>query len=432
MNGDLLLIVLSLFFSACFSAAEMAFISADRLQVALRQGENSQTARSLRLFYENEDYFICTTLTGNTISLVLYGIFLARLLDEPIAWLIAVWLGDMNLSPTFLDILTMLAQTSVATVIVLAVAEFLPKTLALVNPMRTLLTLAFLMRLVYFVFYPFVWLIIRSTAFFVKISFGIKTTKNDKTKLGLADLNYYVENIDEQQQEVDKNLIKNAIEFKELKVRDCLIPRIDIVGIEKSEPIEKLRELFVKSGHSKIIVYEKDIDNVVGYCHALRMYDKPQKIEQIIESIIILPETAKINQLMVQFINQRKSIALITDEYGGTAGIVTVEDVVEEILGDIEDEHDEEQLLFQQIDDNTYQLTARHLIEELNKNYKWNLPEGDYETLGGYILSLHGNVPNEGEVIENERFSIEIQSMRGARIDRVRLTWKEKPERQEE
>jgi CBS domain containing-hemolysin-like protein len=135
---------------------------------------------------------------------------------------------------------------------------------------------------------------------------------------------------------------------------------------------------------------------------------------------------------MVQFINQRKSIALITDEYGGTAGIVTVEDVVEEILGDIEDEHDEEQLLFQQIDDNTYQLTARHLIEELNKNYKWNLPEGDYETLGGYILSLHGNVPNEGEVIENERFSIEIQSMRGARIDRVRLTWKEKPERQEE
>lgn len=422
-------IFISLLFSAFFSAIEIAFISADRLQLALKQNEGGTTAKLLFRFYKLEDYFICTTLTGNTISLVLYGIFMAQILDPLLKDVFSQLLLN---NETLIETAVLGSQTLLSTMLVLAVAEFLPKSIALASPNRIIEVLIHFMRIIYFIFYPFVWVIIKSAKWVTRVIFKIEENR-ELPLLGISDLNHYIQRLSgsHEKSNVDADLFQNAVEFRNLKVRDCMIPRTDLVSISTDESIEKLQQLFVESGHSKIIVYKDTIDNVIGYSHALRLFDNPETIKSVTDSIFFVPETMHTNELMMRFITTRKSMALVTDEFGGTAGIVTIEDIVEELLGEIEDEHDEEGLLFEQLDDNNFLLHARYDIQELNEKKHWNIPEGDYDTLGGYILEKLGTMPEVGTQIKDEKFTILVKEMQGARIEIVEIHFYQAPRSKE-
>jgi CBS domain containing-hemolysin-like protein len=227
---------------------------------------------------------------------------------------------------------------------------------------------------------------------------------------------------EEKKQEVDAKIFTNALEFKTVKVRDCLVPRPELVTVSIKDSIEDLKDTFIESGFSKVLVYKESIDNIIGFCNSIELFKKPGSISDILIPMVIVPETMLANELMVQLISERKNIALVVDEYGGTSGIVTIEDIIEEIFGEIQDEHDEEDLLEEKIDENNYLLSARHEIDYLNDKYHFDLPEGEFETLGGLILSVTEDFPNVQETINHEEFIFTIERIENNRIDSIKLT----------
>jgi CBS domain containing-hemolysin-like protein len=320
----------------------------------------------------------------------------------------------------------LIVQTLVATLIVLATAEFLPKSLFLINPNLMLSALAIPFNIVYYLLFPLVFSIV-SLSKLVITKILRSEYSDEKPVFGLTDLNHYLKNMqrvrhENEDIELDKKIFHNALEFKSVKVRECMIPRTEIVAVDVQEGVEKLRETFIESGHSKILVYKDTIDDVIGYCHSSELFKKPARIEEILTPIIIVPETILANELMIQFINQRKSLAVVVDEFGGTSGLVSMEDVIEEIFGEIEDEHDEDHLIEQQLDSHTWLLSARHEIDYLNETYGWGLPTGEYETLGGLILSLMEELPKAGESVSLPPYTLTVQSTLDNRIDTVKLT----------
>jgi CBS domain containing-hemolysin-like protein len=251
----------------------------------------------------------------------------------------------------------------------------------------------------------------------------------EKPVFGLTDLNNYLKNMfkvkhEDEEIELDKQIFHNALEFKNVRIRECMIPRTEIMAVGLAEGITKLKEAFVDSGHSKILIYRETIDDVIGYCHSSALFKKPKNIEEILTPIIIVPETMMANELMVQFIKEHKSLAVVVDEFGGTSGLVSMEDVIEEIFGEIEDEHDENVLVEQKLDHHTFLLSARHEIDYLSKKYGWQLPQGDYETLGGMILSYTEDFPEVGDSISIPPFTLTVQSTDNNRIDTVKVAVK--------
>jgi putative hemolysin len=418
-TGLLTWIVLSLIFSFFFSGIEIAFFSANKLQLELQGKHGSLSGRIFSKFIKKPSLFIGTTLIGNTIALVLYGIFMAQLLEP---YLSSVLPESLTNEATVLII-----QTLIATIVVLFTAEFLPKSLFLINPNLMLTALAVPFNIAYYILFPLVYAIVSLSKFVITRVFRFEYS-DEKPVFGLTDLNNYLKSMhkvkyEDEDIELDKKIFHNALEFKSVKVRECMIPRTEIVAVDIQDGLEKLTQAFVESGHSKILVFKETIDDVIGYCHSSELFKKPSRIDEILTPIIIVPETILANELMIRFINDRKSLALVVDEFGGTSGLVSMEDVIEEIFGEIEDEHDEDDLIEQALDKHTWLLSARHEIDYLNDTYGWQLPIGEYETLGGLILTYMEDLPKAGETITIPPYTFTIQSTLDNRIDTVKLSF---------
>jgi CBS domain containing-hemolysin-like protein len=360
----------SLLFSAFFSGMEIAFLSANKLHFELLKKQGRLSATILSNFYGKSSDFIGTCLIGNTLALVVFGIYMATLLDP---WLISMFpVFEQN------EGALLVTQTIVSTLIVLLLAEFLPKSLFLINPEGFLLRLAVLFKFVHLLLKPFSWAIMGASKSFIRHILRIHV-QEDKTVFGLSDLNHYLRSTlgnqdKEEDPAVDTEIFNNALQFKTLKVRDCMIPRTEIVAIDLSEGLEVLREKFIETGHSKILVFRDSIDNIVGYCHLQALLRKPRNLSSIITPILFIPETLPARELMIRFISSSKSIALVVDEYGGTAGLITIEDVIEEIFGEIRDEFDTEEYIEKKEEDGSYILSARLEIDYLNDTYVWGIP----------------------------------------------------------
>ena len=417
---SLLIVIISLIFSAFFSGVEIAFVSADKLHIELRSKEGYVPDRILSKFLKKPSWFITTTLIGNNVALVVYGIFMAYLLEPVIKGLLPASLSG--------ELAVFFIQTIMATLVVLVTAEFIPKSIFLLNPNRLISFFAVPIYVIYIGMYPAVWIIVHLSRFFIEKVLG-REYEEGKPVFGLIELNQYIrkmlderEQEEKEKQEIDTKILENALEFKKIKVRDCLVPRTDLVTVSIDDTIDELRNAFIESGYSRILVYKDSIDNIIGFCTSIELFKKPSSIEDVIKPIMIVPETMLANELMVQFIEEHKNIALVVDEYGGTSGIVTMEDIIEEIFGDIQDEHDEEDLLEEKLDEGTYLLSARHEIDYLNDKYGFDLPEGDYETLGGLVLSVTEYLPAKNEIINIGDLQIRIESIENNRIKNVRLT----------
>lgn len=408
------MVLISLIFSAMFSGIEIAFVSSDKLHLELLGQQGSWTGKVLARFSKRPSRFIATTLVGNTVALVVYGIFMAAIL-EPILY-------RSLPQPINNEGFILLTQTVAATLLVLVTAEFTPKSLFLINPHKMLTLFAFPMQLIYWIMQPVVFVVVTLSRFMIVNVLRLEYSE-DKPVFGLTDLNNYLMRLTENAVvELDTKIFNNALEFKTVRIRECMIPRTEIVAVDVEDTIDELKQAFIESGHSKILIYRETIDDIIGYCSSQELFKKPKSIKKILSPIIIVPETLLANELMIQFINERKSLALVVDEFGGTSGIVSIEDIIEEIFGEIQDEHDDEDLVEQKVGDNAYLLSARHEIDYLNETYHWSIPEGDYDTLGGFILSEYGDLPELDQVIKIAPFTFTITSLQDTRIDVVRMT----------
>ena len=417
MINDLYVILGSLLFSAFFSGMEIAFISANKLQVELEKDGGGVMSKIVSSLYENPSRFISSMLIGNTLALSVYTIFIAKILEPFLFNTLPEWINT--------DFSVFLIQTIIASIIVIITAEFLPKSIFLLNANQFLKILSIPVKLIYLILSPLSITIMGIAKpvfrYILKVDFS-----EEKPVFGLTDLNHYVSKMTsvedfDAENEIDTKILNNALDFKNIKVRECMIPRTELTAVEVSEPIDKLRNVFVETGYSKILIYKDSIDNVIGYCHSSELFKKPKEIKEILTPLIVVPEILLANELLEKLISERKSIALIVDEFGGTAGIVTVEDVVEEIFGEIQDEHDDEKLLEKQVDENKYLLSARHEIDYLNDKYDWNLPDGEYETLGGLIFDLYEDIPVKNKVIQFKNFKITIISTLKNRVEEIQL-----------
>lgn len=409
-------IITSMAFSFFFSGIEIAFLSANRLQVEL-QGKQGWSGRLVAYFLNTPSRFIGTCLVGNTLALVIFGNSMAALF-EPV--LVSSLPESLNNEASIL-----LIQIAISTLIILATAEFLPKSLFLINPNFMLSVLAVPFAATYAVLKPITYSILKLSSLFLKYILRTDVSE-EKPQYALTDLNHFLRNMqkvshEDEEISLDKKILHNALEFGQVQVRECMVPRTEIVGISIDEGIDRLRSVFVETGHSKIIVYKESIDDPVGYCHSAALFRNPATIQEILTPIILVTETAMAANLMVQMLRERRSLAVVTDEFGGTSGLISMEDVIEKIFGDIEDEHDADDLIEQKLDARTFLISARLEVDYLNEHNQWHLPTGEYETLGGLILSYTEDFPKKGESIIVPPYTFTIQSTKGNRIETVRV-----------
>ncbi len=418
------IIIVCLILSALFSGIEIAFISSDKLRIELSREQDHLSAILLSPLVNRQSQFIGTMLIGNTATLVVYGIYMAGILDPII---------EKQLIPPFnSQVISLTISTVISTFIVLVFAEFIPKSIFMINPDWLLRVFAIPITIFYYLLFPIAYALNHFVRFIMVYILRLKYEEN-KPVFGLIDLNNFIQNIEKGDQkeidsEVDTKILSNALEFKKIRVRECLVPRTDIVAVDIEDGIDELISTFIQSGHSKVIIYKESIDDIIGYCHSVEMFKKPKNIKAIMTPIMIVPETMMANELMIEFFSKRRSLALVVDEFGGTSGIVSIEDIIEEIFGEIQDEHDDEDLIEEKIDEFNYLLSARHEIDYLNEKYGWDLPDGDYDTLGGLILSVNENIPAVNDIVKITGYVAKINSVIDTRIDKVCLSIMESEE----
>lgn len=413
-------ILITMAFSAFFSGMEIAFVSSNKLRFEMDRNERSITSRILSIFFHNPNNFISTMLVGNNIALVVYGILMAELIEQR-------FLRSLIEN----DFLIVLIQTIISTLIILVTGEFMPKTLFKINPNFTLNLFAIPAFICYVVLYPISKFASACSGIILRIM-GTKVNKEDSDKaFTKVDLDYFIQSSiqdsgDNQELETEVQIFQNALDFSSIKIRDCMVPRTEIVAIEDTASIEELKSLFIESGISKILVYKENIDNIVGYIHSSEMFRKPSDWTQSIRQLPIVPETMNANKLMQLFMQQKRSIAVVVDEFGGTAGIVAMEDLVEQIFGEIEDEHDTQSYIAKSIGNNEYVLSGRLDIEKANELLPLDLPESDdYQTIGGLILHQYQSFPKIYEIISFDKFEFKILKVTATKIELVKLKVKE-------
>lgn len=413
-------ILITMAFSAFFSGMEIAFVSSNKLRFEMDRSEQSITSRILSIFFHNPNNFISTMLVGNNIALVVYGILMAELIEDR-------FLSSLIEN----DFLIVLIQTIISTLIILVTGEFMPKTLFKINPNFTLNILAIPAFICYVILYPISKFASACSGIFLRLV-GTKVNKEDSDKaFTKVDLDYFIQSSikdsgDEKELETEVQIFQNALDFSSIKIRDCMVPRTEIVAIEDNAPIEELKSLFIESGISKILVYKESIDNIVGYIHSSEMFREHVDWTEGIRQLPIVPETMNANKLMQIFMQQKRSLAVVVDEFGGTAGIVAMEDLVEQIFGEIEDEHDTQTYVAKSIGNNEYVFSGRLDIEKVNELFPLNLPESDdYQTIGGLILHQYQSFPKIYEIISFDKFEFKILKVTATKIELVKLKVKE-------
>ena len=412
------IIVLSLLFSAFFSGMEIAYITANKLKVEVDKKSGGLPARILSRFTKSDSGFISTMLVGNNISLVIYGIAIALVLEKLLL---------QTFPPTIQNDFTILiTQTVISSLIILFFAEFIPKTLFRINANSVLKFFALPLIIIYYLLYPLVFITLGISEFILEKIFKQKLPDKPKS-FDSVDINDFLQefgerDIHDNSESIEMQIFRNAIEFPEIKLRESMIPRTEIVALDEKESLETFRNKFSEKGLSKILIFRKNIDNIVGYVHAFDFFKKPKDIQSIIRPILLVPETMHINKLMQSFIQQRKSIAVVVDEFGGTAGLITIEDIMEEIFGEIDDEYDTADFIERKINNTEYIFSARLEIDYLNEKYNLRLPDSDeYETLGGLIINYHESIPSKNQEIIVKNYSFKIIQVSDKRIEQVNL-----------
>jgi putative hemolysin len=409
----ILIILLSLIASAFFSGTEIAFVTANRLKIELDRSSGNLSGKILARFVKRPEGFISAMLLGNNAALVIFGLCMG-LLVEP--WL-AIYIPNEGL--------VLFTQTLLSTLLILVTAEFLPKAIFQINPNRILTLTAIPLVIIYWVLYI-------PTAFTVGLSnlflrlFGMDTKQTERV-FSKVDLDYLVRDMNERMADEaeltnEMQILQNALDFSKVKARDCMIPRPEIIALDVDEDMDTLRNKFIETGLSKIIIYRDSIDNIIGYVHSFELFKHPQSIKQILLPMPVVPEAMPGKQLLELFARQSGNIAIVVDEFGGTSGLITIEDLMEEIFGDIEDEHDKEDLTEEQIDENTWLFSARQEIDYLNEEFELDLPESeDYDTLGGMVLNYLETIPPKGTIFRLEKHEIEVVEVTDRRIELVKV-----------
>lgn len=414
-----ILIIVTLTLSAIFSGVEIAFVTSDRVRVELDIQRGGIVSKILNLFYTRPSFFISTILVGNNIALVVYGMGTSHLLDPLI---------ENNISQN--EAVILLLSTIASTAVILFTGEFLPKSVFRINPNASLKLFSIPIYLIYLILYPISLLTTWISRVLMRL-FGVKDVETSLGYLSLGDLNEFIERTmnhqeegKEQQIENEVKIFHNALDFSTTHLRDCMTPRNEIVAVDiDNTTAQQLSELFTSSGRSKILVYREDIDNILGYIHVSELFHPDHSWEDAIKPVIFAPETLMANKMMRRLLSEKRSMAIIVDEFGGTAGMVTLEDLVEEIFGDIQDEHDLSGLVQHQIAPNVYEFSGRMEIEAINELYHLNLPESDdYQTLAGFIMHTTGSLPQQGETIVEGNLTLQILKKSATRLELIRLT----------
>jgi len=414
MEIELIIIIISILLSAFFSGMEIAFVSANKLHIELEKKREGLIAKILKKITHKSSKFITTMFVGNNIALVIYSYYMGRFL--------------VRLLPleNFNEFYNLLIQTIISTIVILITAEFLPKAIFRIYANDVLRIFAVPAYFFYYLFHFFSAFITSISDFFLKVIFKVSPDEQ-QTEFSKEELENYINEQLETGNDDDKmdseiQIFQNALIFQNVKAREVMVPRTEIIALEIHDSVLKLKNLFIETGLSKILIFQTSLDDVVGYVNAFELFKKPKTIKSILIPLEIVPESMMINDILNTLIKKRKSVAVVVDEYGGTSGMITVEDIVEELFGEIEDEHDVQEFIEEKISDNEFVFSARLEIDYLNEEYDLEIPKSEaYETLGGFIINHTENIPEEKEKIIIDDFEMTILKMSGAKIEKVKL-----------
>ena len=412
--NTLISLLVAVLFSAFFSGMEIAFVSVDKLRLEMDR-KPGITSSILSHFFRHSSNFISTMLVGNNIALVIYGILMAQILDKYV-------LGDIGN-----EFVVLFLQTVISTLIIIVTGEFLPKTFFKMNPILMLRIFAVPLYILYIILYP-ISKFASMLSYVLLRMFGQKVNRDVEEKaFGKVDLDYFVSSSIENAENEDNlgaevKIFQNVLDFSSVKLRDCMVPRTEILALDVKTPVEELISTFIESGNSRIIVFDGNIDNILGYIHSAEMFRNRNNWIKSIKTMPIVPETMSAQRLMKKFIKDKQNMAVVVDEFGGTSGIITLEDLVEEIFGEIEDEHDNSNYVCKKVGDNEYVLSGRLEIERVNELFDLGLPESDdYLTIGGLILDRYQSFPKLHETVEIDKYSFKIIKVAATKIELVRL-----------
>lgn len=414
-SSEGVILIASLFFALFFTGMSVAFLSANKLKIELDGKQGVFSAVILSGLLRKQSKFIATLLVGSHIALVVFAVYSVSWLEPKLV--------ENGVEGVWIPVL----QTAIAGIVVLFFGEFIPRTVFRLNPNFLMKVFAVPVLLAYYALWIPMRLITGIAQFVVKYILRLDLPSGSHA-YGRMDLDNFLREIADNAEEKEEDLeheiqiFQNALDFSKVKARDCMVPRTEIAAVEVDDDVEKLKNVFIDTGYSRVLVYRESIDNIIGFVNSMEMFRKVDSIKRLIVPVIIIPETISAREVLRLFIKQNKSIAVVVDEFGGTSGMLTIEDVMEEIFGDIEDEHDQEVLLEEKVNDNLYHFSARLEIDYLNEKYKFDLPESEeYETLAGLILNRCEDIPDVHDVVEIEPYRITITGSSDVRIDSIRL-----------